>query len=144
MTTYNISDLKTPADFTAALTVSHIQDLRDRLIAALGREDIEVFVDADDGGDVPSDPTENVSSRLIHLRIGYKGRDPDEPTDKGVWDILVAIPHEDNCWDTWTNSYVLQITDIDQDVLEEVSVENGNPRMYETFAERIQFWLPKL
>lgn len=142
--TINIADLKTPADFTAALTVSHMQDLRDRLIAALGREDIDVFIDADDGGDVPSDLTENVSDRLINVHVRYKDSDWEEETAKGVWDILIAIPHEDNCWSEWSNSFVMQITNMDQDLLEEVSMENGNPRMYETFAERIQFWLPKL
>lgn len=142
--TINIADLKTPADFTAALTVSHMQDLRDRLIAALGREDIDVFIDADDGGDVPSDLTENVSDRLINVHVRYKDSDWEEETAKGVWDILIAIPQEDNCWSEWSNSFVMQITNMDQDLLEEVSMENGNPRMYETFAERIQFWLPKL
>lgn len=143
-TVHHISTLTNPADFTANLTVGHMENLRDRLIEALGREDIDVFVDTDDGGDVPSDRDENVSDRLINLHVRYKGFDWDESTAKGVWDILIAIPHEDNCWSDWTNSYVMQITDVDQNILEEVSMENGNPRMYETFAERIQFWLPKL
>lgn len=142
--TISIADLKTPADFTANLTVAHMENLRDNLIAALGRADIEVTLDAYDGGDVPDDVAENISDRLIHVRIGYVNRDPDEPTDKGVWEIILTVPHEDNMYDDWTNSYSLVVSDIDDEMLEHVTVENGNPRMYETFVDRLNYWLPEL
>ena len=147
--TISIADLKTPADFTAKLTFGHMEELRANLERALNRPDLEVYVECDSNYTIEEANTDGPDQLVaghdyINVHVRYSGMSFDETTEKGVWDILLHTPHEDNDVGEWSNSYTMLIMDDNMDLLEEVNVENGNPRMYETFAERIQFWLPKL
>ena len=149
MTTYNIADLKTPADFTAKLTFGHLQSLCDQIASALNRSDLNVWVDCDGGYAIEDANTDGPDQLVgnqdcINIHIAYEGHDFDSATEKGVWDILIHAPTEDNSMFEWTNSYMMIVSDIDMENLEEVAIENGNPRMFEILVDRINYWLPKL
>ncbi|QZE59843.1 hypothetical protein pEaSNUABM39_00263 [Erwinia phage pEa_SNUABM_39] len=149
MTTLSIADLKTPAAFTTNLTFGHMEELRANLERALNRPDLEVYVDCDSNYTIEEANTDGPDQLVgdhecINVHVRYVGMSFDESTAKGVWDILMQTPHEDNSMSEWSNSYIMFVADEDLDALEEVTVENGNPRMYETFVDRINYWLPKL
>lgn len=149
MTTLSITDLKVPAEFTSNLTFGHMEEFRSMLENALNRSDLEVYVECDAGYTLEEANTGGPDQLVgehecINLHVRYKDMSFDDVTEKGVWDILIQVPQEDNSMGEWTNSYVMHIMDMNMDTLEEVTVENGNPRMLETFADRLNFWLPKL
>ena len=147
MTVYHISTLTSPEDFLEA-RFGHMENLVAKIKEALNRPDIEVYLDADDGQMLEEanteGPDQKIDDNLINVHIRYAGMSFDESTEKGVWDILMGVPHVDNDMGDWTNSYTLFILDEDMDALEEVAIENGNPHMFETIVDRINFWLPKL
>lgn len=149
MTTLSIADLKTPAAFTTNLTFNHMEELRANLERALNRPDLEIYVECDGGYTIEEANSEGPDQLVgdhecINVHVRYAGMTIDESTVKGVWDILLQTPHEDNSMSEWSNSYIMYIMDDNMDMLEEIAMENGNPRMYETFVDRLNFWLPKL
>lgn len=149
MTTMTIADLKTPAEFSANLTFGHMDELRANLERALNRPDLEVFLECDSNYTMEEANTDGPDQLVfghdcINVHVFYAGTEFGDTNEKGVCDVLLSVPHEDNSMDEWTNSFTLVILDDNFNALEEVSVENGNPSMYETFVDRLNFWLPKL
>lgn len=150
MTTYNIADLKTPEMFVEA-RFGHLEDLLAKLKAALGRDDLSLVLDADceDISDLNTSPEAFVGNSLIQLLVTLHGTDEDEDEEGGqavsskdAWYAALSFPHIENEWGEWSNSFVLWVEAADGDMLEQVSVENGNPDMIETLVERINYWFP--
>lgn len=152
MTTFNISDLKTPESFEKA-QFGHLEDLLAKLRDALGRDDLSLQLDADgeDIRDVNTSPDAFVGDSLIQILVTLHGSDEDEDEEGGqavssrnAWYAALSFPHVENEWGEWTNSFTMWVEAADGDMLEEVSVENGNPNMIEELVERINYWFPAL
>ncbi|QZE57473.1 hypothetical protein MPK71_gp264 [Erwinia phage pEa_SNUABM_1] len=150
MTTYNISDLKTPESFVNA-QFGHLEDLLEKLRNALGRDDLSLQLDADGENiqDVNTSPDALVGKSLIQILVTLHGSDVDEDDDGGqavssrdAWYAALGFPHVENEWGEWTNSFTMWVEAADGDMLEEISVENGNPKMIEQLVERINYWFP--
>ena len=153
MTTYNIADLKTPEMFVEA-RFGHLEDLLAKLKAALGRDDLSLVLDADceDISDLNTSPEAFVGDSLIQLLVTMHGIDDEDEDEeeaggqaispKGAWYAALSFPHVENEWGEWTNSFTLWVEAVDGDMLEQVSVENGNPNMIDTLVERINYWFP--
>lgn len=151
MTTFNISDLKTPESFVDA-QFGHLEDLLAKLRSALGRDDLFLHLDADgeDIRDVNTSPNAFVGDSQIQILVTLHGIDGDEDDEdggqavssRGAWYAALSFPHVENEWGEWTNSFTMWVEAADGDMLEEVSVENGNPNMIEELVERINYWFP--
>ncbi|QZE56459.1 hypothetical protein pEaSNUABM40_00265 [Erwinia phage pEa_SNUABM_40] len=142
-TTYNIADLKTPEMFADA-RLGHLSDFADKLRALLGREDMYLELEAEEGADISDvcpDADSVVGDNLINLHIHYAD-DPDHVSDKGAWYAYLAFPHVENHWGEWTNSFILFVESNDGDFLEEIAFENGNPKMLSDIVDRINYWFP--
>lgn len=149
MTTFNISTLTTPDSFQNA-QFGHLEDLLAKLKAALGRDDLSLVLDADceNISDLNTSPEAFVGDSLIQLLVTMHGTDEEDEgaqavSAKDAWYAALSFPHVQNEWGEWTNSYTMWIEAADGDMLEEVSVENGNPNMIETLVQRIGYWFPK-
>lgn len=148
MTTYNISDLKTPEMFLEA-RFGHIEDLASKIRETLGRSDMLIAPDVDSNYTLDSidhAPDTLVEDVPVSIHFSLHGDEEDDDqaiSSRGAWSATLSMPHVDNEDGDWTNSFLLLVVLADGDFCEELQIENGNPHMMEIVKDRINYWFPK-